>query len=42
MDAEVDTPEQACEKINAVTKEEIVNAAKKLMLDTIFVLKAGE
>ncbi len=42
MDASVDTPEQACEKIQAVTKEEIVNAAKKLLLDTIFVLKAGE
>lgn len=42
MDAEVDTPEQACEKIKAVTKEEIVAAAQKLALDTIFVLKAGE
>lgn len=42
MDASVDTPEEACKKVEAVTKEEIVNAAKKLMLDTIFVLKAGE
>lgn len=42
MDAEIDTPEQACAKIEAVTKEEIVKAANKLMLDTIFVLKAGE
>lgn len=42
MDAEIDTPEQACAKVEAVTKEEIVEAAKKLMLDTIFVLKAGE
>ena len=42
MDASVDTPEEACKKVEAVTREEIVNAAKKLMLDTIFVLKAGE
>ena len=40
MDASVDTPRQAAEKINAVTKEEIVEAAKKLELDTIYVLKS--
>ncbi len=40
MDASVDTPEEAAKKINAVTKEEIVNAAKKLQLDTIYVLKS--
>jgi predicted Zn-dependent peptidase len=42
MDASVDTPEEACKKVEAVTKEDIVKAANKLMLDTIFVLKAGE
>lgn len=42
MDASVYTPEEACRKIEAVTKEEIVKAANKLILDTIFVLKAGE
>ncbi len=42
MDAEVDTPEQACKKIEAVTKDDIVAAANKLALDTVFVLKAGE
>lgn len=42
MDASVDTPEEACKKVEAVTKEEIVKAANKLVLDTIFVLKAGE
>lgn len=42
MDASVDTPKEACEKVEAVTKEEIVKAANKLMLDTIYVLKAGE
>ncbi len=41
MDASVDTPEEACRKIEAVTKEDIVKAADKLMLDTIYVLKAG-
>lgn len=40
MDASVDTPEEAAKKISAVTKEEIVNAAKKLQLDTIYVLKS--
>lgn len=40
MDASIDTPQEAAEKINAVTKEQIVNAAKKLQLDTIFTLKS--
>ncbi|MCR5653142.1 MAG: insulinase family protein, partial [Ruminococcus sp.] len=40
MDASVDTPEQAAEKINAVTKDEIVKAANKLLLDTVYVLKS--
>lgn len=34
-----ETIEEASEKINAVTKEEIVDAAQKLTLDTIYVLK---
>lgn len=40
MDASIDTPQQAAEKINAVTKEQIVAAANKLQLDTIFTLKS--
>lgn len=40
MDASVDTPQQAADKINAITKEEIVAAANKLKLDTIFTLKS--
>ena len=40
MDASVDTPEQAAEKINAVTKDEIIEAANKLQLDTVYVLKS--
>ena len=41
MDASVDTPEQAAAKINAVTKDEIIEAAKKLQLDTVYVLKSN-
>ena len=33
------TIEEACAEINAVTKEEIVAAANKLQLDTVYVLK---
>lgn len=40
MDASIDTPKEAADKINAVTKEQIVAAAKKLQLDTIFTLKS--
>lgn len=40
MDATVDTPEQAAQKVNAVTKDEILAAAKKLQLDTIYILKS--
>ena len=40
MNASVDTPEQAAAKIEAVTKEQIVEAARKLCLDTVFVLKS--
>ena len=41
MDASVDTPEQAAAKINAVTKDEIIAAANKLQLDTVYVLKSN-
>ncbi|MGN0489753.1 MAG: EF-P 5-aminopentanol modification-associated protein YfmF [Ruminococcus sp.] len=40
MDASIDTPKEAADKINAVTKEQIVAAANKLQLDTIFTLKS--
>ena len=33
------TIEEMAETINAITKEEIIAAAKKLTLDTVFVLK---
>ena len=36
------TPEQACEKFNSITKEEVVKAANKLMLDTVYVLASNE
>ena len=39
MDASIDTPQEAADKINAVTKEQIISAANKLQLDTIFTLK---
>ncbi len=40
MDSSVDTPEQAAAKLNAVTKEQVVEAARRLQLDTIFTLKS--
>ena len=39
FDGEFKTIEEMSAQINAVTKEEIVNAAKKLTLDTVYVLK---
>ncbi|MGN0558183.1 MAG: EF-P 5-aminopentanol modification-associated protein YfmF [Acutalibacteraceae bacterium] len=36
------TPEQACDKFNAITKEEVVKAANKLKLDTVYVLASNE
>lgn len=39
FDRDMLTAESLSEKINAVTKDEIVNAAKKLTLDTVYVLK---
>lgn len=38
LDRNLETVEQASEKINAVTKEQIVAAAKKLKLDTVYTL----
>lgn len=40
MDRSVDTPQQAAEKIRAVTKQDIIESANKLQLDTIFTLKS--
>ena len=40
MDASIDTPQEAADKINAVTREQIISAANKLQLDTIFTLKS--
>lgn len=39
FDRETLPAEELCEKINAVTKDEIIAAAKKLSLDTVYVLK---
>lgn len=39
FDRETFPAEELCEKINAVTKNEIIAAAKKLSLDTVYVLK---
>ncbi len=39
FDGKFKTIEELSDEINAVTKEEIVNAAKKLTLDTVYVLK---
>jgi len=36
------TPEQESEKINAVTKEQIIEAAQKLTLDTVYVLTGAD
>lgn len=37
-----DTPEDKLEKLNVVTREEIIAAAEKIRLDTVFVLKSKE
>lgn len=42
LDKELYAPNQAAQKINAVTKEQIIQAAKTIELDTIYVLKADE
>lgn len=38
LDSTVYTPAQAVEKINSITKEDVVRCAKKLTLDTVFTL----
>ncbi len=35
------SPEEACERINNVTKDEIINAVNSIKLDTVFVLKGN-
>ena len=37
-----DTPEQVCDGIMRVTKQEIIDVAKKVCLDTVFFLRATE
>lgn len=39
FDGEFKTIEQLSSEINAVTKDEIIKAANKLTLDTVYVLK---
>ena len=38
LDGGVYTPQQACDKVNAVTKEDVIRCANKLTLDTVFTL----
>lgn len=40
FDNEFQTIEQQCDAINAVTKEQVIEAAKNISLDTVYVLKA--
>ncbi len=40
MDGGFDSVEEACKKVNAVTKEQIVDMASKLHFDTIYVLES--
>lgn len=42
FDNNILTPEQQAEQINNVTKEDIINAAKKVSLDTIYVLDKND
>ena len=37
-----DSPEQMTEKISAVTREDIIEAAQSLQLDTVFILRSGK
>lgn len=39
LDDKVDTPEETAEKINAVTKEQLLELAKNIKLDTVYMLK---
>lgn len=38
----IDTPEERADKINAVTKQQIIDAAGKLQLDTVYLLAGKE
>ena len=42
MAGNTDTPDDAVEKIKALTKEDVVNASKKVKLDTVYFLKGGK
>lgn len=37
-----DTPEEVCEKINSITKEQVVEAAQNVKLDTVYFLKGAK
>ena len=39
LNGDLETVEEVSAEVNAVTKEQIVNAANKLLLDTVYVLK---
>lgn len=41
LDKELMSPKQAVEKLNAVTKEEIIDAAKTIELDTVYILTSN-
>ncbi len=42
INEKINTPEQAIEEINKVNREDVINAAKKLTLDTIYILTSKE
>ncbi|MEE0732827.1 MAG: insulinase family protein [Acutalibacteraceae bacterium] len=42
LDRQVLTPQQAAEKINAVTRQQVIDAAKKMTLDTVYILTGGK
>jgi len=39
LDKKIDSTEEACQKINNITKEQIISAANKVTLDTVYVLQ---
>jgi predicted Zn-dependent peptidase len=41
-DGKIATPEDFAEKVNDITKEQIVEVANRLILDTVYLLKGGE
>lgn len=42
FNGDLETVEEVSAEVNAVTKEQIVNAANKLLLDTVYVLKISK